>query len=312
MAVAPAPWAHRLAVVLSGATLLLIVAGGLVTNTGAALAVPDWPTTFGHNMFLFPWSGMVGGVFYEHTHRLLGAVVGVLTLALAAVLWLADDRRWLRGLGLVAIGLVVLQGLLGGLRVLLLRETLAIVHGCLAQAFFAFTVALALVTSGAWRAPAAPLPSADRRALARLSAAGVAALFGQIVLGALTTHGTRPGWVALHLAGAVIAAVAAGGLAFRVLARHAGQDALAWLARVLIALLGVQLALGLGAYVARFTAAAVPGGPAVALALPVAHRAIASLLLGAAVALALESWRRAPSTARRGVRSGAVAREVPA
>ncbi|HLB76563.1 MAG TPA: cytochrome oxidase assembly protein, partial [Candidatus Dormibacteraeota bacterium] len=93
--------AHRLAVLTAAVTGLLIVFGGLVTNTGAALAVPDWPTTFGHNMFLFPPSGMVGGVFYEHSHRLLGALVGLLTLALAAALWRAGGR--LRGLGVVAV-----------------------------------------------------------------------------------------------------------------------------------------------------------------------------------------------------------------
>ena len=148
-------WPHRLAVLTAGATLVLIVAGGLVTNTGAALAVPDWPTTFGHNMFLFPWSEMVGGVFYEHSHRLLGALVGLLTLGLAAALWLGEARRWVRGLGLLAALLVAAQGVLGGLRVLWLRETLAIVHGCVAQAFFALVVALAVVTSRAWLAPAA-------------------------------------------------------------------------------------------------------------------------------------------------------------
>ena len=86
-------WPHRLACVTAGATVGLIVAGGLVTNTGAALAVPDWPATFGHNLFLFPWSGMVGGVLVEHGHRLLGAGIGLLTVALAVTLGLGDARR---------------------------------------------------------------------------------------------------------------------------------------------------------------------------------------------------------------------------
>ncbi|MGH7264342.1 MAG: COX15/CtaA family protein, partial [Candidatus Rokuibacteriota bacterium] len=147
---------HRLASLTALATLVLIVAGGLVTNTGAALAVPDWPTTFGHNMFLFPWAGMVGGVFYEHSHRLLGAVVGLLTLGLAAALWLTEARRWVRLAGAAAVGVVCVQGLLGGLRVVLLEDALAIVHGCLAQAFFALVVALAAFTSPRWTAaPAA-------------------------------------------------------------------------------------------------------------------------------------------------------------
>jgi len=91
--------AHRLALALCAATFVLILIGGLVTNTGAALAVPDWPTTFGYNMFLFPWSKMVGGILYEHSHRLLGAAVGILTVALGVTLWLSERRRWLRGSG---------------------------------------------------------------------------------------------------------------------------------------------------------------------------------------------------------------------
>src|SRR5215468_543296 len=124
-------WPHRLACLTAGATVALIVAGGLVTNTGAALAVPDWPTTFGHNMFLFPPSGMVGGVFYEHSHRLLGALVGLLTLSLALALWGAGGR-W-RGLGIAAVIAVVVQGVIGGLRVVLTADTLAMIHGPVAQ-----------------------------------------------------------------------------------------------------------------------------------------------------------------------------------
>src|SRR5438132_5493893 len=111
------PWPHRLAVVTAAAALVLICIGGLVTNTGSALAVPDWPTTFGHNMFLYPWAQMVGGVFYEHSHRLIGAVVGVLTLALGVALW-PSRLRWL---GVAAIVAVIAQGVLGGLRVVLLQ-----------------------------------------------------------------------------------------------------------------------------------------------------------------------------------------------
>src|SRR2546422_10813583 len=98
----------------------------LVTDTGAALAVPDWPSTFGYNLFFYPWSQMVGGIFYEHSHRLIGAAVGLLTLGLAAALWGAGG--WFRWLGLAAVVAVVAQGVLGGLRVVLLEDTLAIVH----------------------------------------------------------------------------------------------------------------------------------------------------------------------------------------
>jgi cytochrome c oxidase assembly protein subunit 15 len=289
-------WPHRLAVLTAATTLVLIVAGGLVTNTGAALAVPDWPTTFGHNMFLFPWSQMVGGVFYEHSHRLLGALVGLLTLGLAAALWLGEGRRWVRGLGLLAVALVVAQGLLGGLRVLWLRDTLAIVHGCLAQAFFALVVALAVVTSRGWRIPAPAPGVAGTEGTWRLSLAAVAVLYLQIVLGALTTHA---GWVNLHLAGAAAAVVVCAALAGRLLARHGGEPPLARPGALLGALVVLQVALGLGAYLGRFTGLAVPGGAALALALPVAHRVAASLLLGLALVLALRAGRRRAAGGRR-------------
>jgi cytochrome c oxidase assembly protein subunit 15 len=290
MGLAPSAWAHRLACLTTGATLVLLVAGGLVTNTGAALAVPDWPTTYGRNLFLFPWSGMVGGIFYEHSHRLLGATVGALTVALAAVVWATDRRGWVRALGLLAVAIVSIQGLLGGLRVLWLRESLALVHGCLAQAFLALVVALAVVTSRDW--PAAARPGGDWRSTGRVALAAVVALYAQIVLGALTVHHRWPGWIALHLAGA---AVATGGvlvLARHVRRRHAGEPELARPGTALAALRGLQVVLGLGAYVARFSGLAVPGGAPVALALPVAHRATGAVLLGVAVVLALRSARR--------------------
>src|SRR5713101_8321665 len=104
-------WPHRLAVVTAAATLVLIFVGGLVTNTGSALAVPDWPTTFGYNMFLYPWSRMVGGVFYEHSHRLIGSLVGLLTVAFAVSLWVTEQRKSVRILGLVAVAAVVVQGI---------------------------------------------------------------------------------------------------------------------------------------------------------------------------------------------------------
>ena len=121
-------WPHRLAVILVCATFPLLFIGGLVTSMGAGLAVPDWPTTFGYHMFLYPWSKMVGGIFYEHSHRLVASFVGLLTIALAATFWLREKRAWLRWLGLATLALVIAQGVMGGLRVIWLQNTLAIVH----------------------------------------------------------------------------------------------------------------------------------------------------------------------------------------
>src|SRR5574337_685382 len=129
------PWPHRFAMLTAASTLMLIFVGGLVTNTGAGLAVPDWPTTFGYNMFLYPWSQMVGGIFYEHSHRLIGSTVGLLTLTLAFVLWVKEPARLPRWLGVAAVGAVIVQGVLGGLRVILVSvgSELALIHGLFAQ-----------------------------------------------------------------------------------------------------------------------------------------------------------------------------------
>src|SRR6476660_1125677 len=146
-------WPHRLA--------LLLFFGGLVTSKGAGLALPDWPTTFGYNMFLYPWSKMVGNIFYEHSHRLVAAAVGLLTIALALAFWLQERRHWLRRLGVAALLLVILQGVIGGLRVVLLEHTLAIVHAAFAQAFFALTVSLAIFPSPDWNSEPSDKPIID-------------------------------------------------------------------------------------------------------------------------------------------------------
>lgn len=260
---------------------MLLLFGGLVTNTGAALAVPDWPTTFGYNMFLYPWSKMVGGVFYEHSHRLLGAFVGVLTLAVAAALWITERRRGLRWFGLILVLLVGIQGLLGGLRVLLMKQTLAVLHGSLAPAFFALTVGLALVTSPVW----AEEPGESRRApdltLKGLALLTTGVLYLQIVFGALLTHlGQR---LDGHLAGALALVGLISVLAVRTLRRDASQPGLTRPARWLLGLLGLQLALGVGAYASRFTGLELPLAGYSSLAIPVIHRLIGAVLLALSV-----------------------------
>ena len=123
----------------------------MVTSKGVGLAVPDWPTTFGYNMFLFPVSKWVGGILFEHTHRLIASTVGFLTIILAIWIWRGEDRQWLRNLGLVALAAVILQGILGGLRVTMLKDEIGIFHACLAQAFLGLLVFIALLTTNFWR-----------------------------------------------------------------------------------------------------------------------------------------------------------------
>ena len=267
---------HRVGLATLAATGVLIVLGGLVTNTGAGLAVPDWPSTFGHNMFLFPWSQMIGGVFYEHSHRLVGALVGLLTLVLAAALWREGGR--LRRLGLVAVAIVLVQGVLGGLRVVLQQDTLAIFHGSLAQAFFALLAAVALLTTPRGRVAVAQVAPS----LKALTVVAAALVFVQIVFGAVLTHAGR---LDLHLVGAALVFVVVPLVTAQL--RRTADAVAAPLARLLLVLLGLQLALGAGSFLARFSSLWMPGGQTTVVLLPVAHRLVGSLILGAAVALAV-------------------------
>src|SRR2546426_1874746 len=270
------PVAYRLALATLAATCVLMLLGGLVTNTGAALAVPDWPSTFGYNMVLFPWSRMVGGIFYEHSHRLMGALVGLLTLALAAALWCEGGR--LRRLGLVAVAVVLAQGVLGGLRVVLLENTLAIFHGSLAQAFFALLGAIALLTAPRGRMAGAPVEPA----LKGVTVLAAALVYAQIVFGALLTHTGR---IDLHLAGAVLVFALVPVVTARL--RRSGDAVAVPVSRLLLVLLGVQLLLGVGSFLARFSSLWIPGEQLTVLVLPVAHRLVGSLILAAAVVLAV-------------------------
>ncbi|MGH7347379.1 MAG: COX15/CtaA family protein, partial [Candidatus Rokuibacteriota bacterium] len=213
---------------------------------------------------------------YKHSHRLMGALVGLATLALAGALWREGGR--LRRLGLVALAAVVVQGVLGGLRVVLLQDTLAIVHGCLAQAFFALLAVIVLLTAPRGRVAAAPVEPA----LKGLTVLAAVLVYVQIVFGALLTHAGR---IDLHLAGAVLVFVLVPIVAAQL--RRGGDAVAAPVSRVLIVLLGVQLLLGVGSFLARFSSLWIPGEQVTVTALPVAHRLVGSLILAATVVLAV-------------------------
>jgi cytochrome c oxidase assembly protein subunit 15 len=183
---APSPWLHRYAVFVAASVLVLIGSGGLVTSKGAGLAVPDWPTTYGYNMFAFPLSRWVGGVLYEHSHRLIASGIGFLTLILTVWLCLAEKRRWVRNLGIVALIAVITQAVLGGLRVIELKDQIGIFHACLAQAFLALLAVIALVTSRWWRRGAAGANSLS--GLRRLFTVLAVLIYVQLALGATMRH----------------------------------------------------------------------------------------------------------------------------
>lgn len=170
------------------ATVCLIGVGGLVTSHGVGMAVPDWPNTYGYNMFLFPIRLWNGGIFYEHTHRLVASGVGFLTTILAVWLWLKEERRWLRNLGIVAWFAVVLQGVLGGLRVTLIKDELGIFHATLAQAFLVLIAAIAFFLSGWWQRLAEAKESAIPAALRTGLTLAAILVFVQLGLGASMRH----------------------------------------------------------------------------------------------------------------------------
>src|SRR4051812_4481827 len=179
-------WLNRYAKFVAASTLLLIGAGGMVTSTGSGLSVPDWPNTYGWFMFTFPMSKWVGGIRYEHSHRLIASTVGFLTVILAIWTWKVEPRRWVRMLGFAALGAVILQGLLGGLTVLLLLPpAVSTGHAALAQLFFCITLSLAVFTSPRWLS--APV-TADDPALRRMMVATTALIYVQILLGATMRH----------------------------------------------------------------------------------------------------------------------------
>src|SRR5438876_1133476 len=185
-------WLNRFAWLTCLATLLLICSGGMVTSKNVGLAVPDWPTTFGYNMFLFPVSKWVGGILFEHTHRLMGSVVGFLTIILAVWLWLREDRPWVRSLGVIALGGVILQGILGGLRVTMMKDEIGIFHACIAQAFLGLLVVIALVTTNFWQTLANLRIDPLKLTQIKTLAIGITlAIYLQLALGATMRHQHR-------------------------------------------------------------------------------------------------------------------------
>ena len=182
---------YRFACFTAGAILLLICSGGLVTSTNSGLAVPDWPNSYGYNMFTFPWPRWSsGGVFHEHSHRLIASGVGLLTVILAVWLWLSEPRHWLRMLGAIAVAAVIVQGVLGGLRVIALKDEVGIFHAGLAQAFLCLICLIAFALSRAWErlGATACLDAAARDRLRTLVVLVTALIYGQLILGATMRH----------------------------------------------------------------------------------------------------------------------------
>jgi len=293
---------HKYSRLVVASTVLLILAGSFVTSTGSGLSVPDWPTTYGWNMFAFPPSKMVGGIFYEHGHRLIASTVGFMTIVLAAWIWITDSRRWLKWFGVGALGAVVAQGLLGGLTVLfLLPPAVSTAHAGLAEIFFCMTVAIAVFTSPSWIEGYAGVGADDVR-LRQLTTTTLVVIYTQILIGATMRHVgaglaipdfpwmfghiVPDHWspaIAIHFAhrfGALVATLSILATSTYIWMRHADRAELARPATLIIFLVGLQLMLGAFTVLSRRD-----------VWINSLHVVCGALVLTTALVIALRSWR---------------------
>ncbi len=291
---------HKFAKLVAGCTVLLVLAGSLVTSTDSGLSVPDWPTTYGQNMFTFPMSKWVGGIFYEHSHRLIASTVGLLTIVLAAWLWVAEPRRWIKRLGVVALAAVIVQGLLGGLTVrYFLPAPVSTAHAALAEIFFCLTVAIALFTSPGWIGGEGQV---DDAVLRRTATATSVLVYAQILVGAAMRH-TGAGlaipdfplmfghlipdhWdarIAVHFAhrlGALLVTLSILATSAHIWYHHRGQRALARPATLIVALAGIQITLGALTVLSQRN-----------VWINSAHVVCGALVLTTSLVITLRSWR---------------------
>jgi cytochrome c oxidase assembly protein subunit 15 len=283
---------HRFAVFLACWIFLLIVAGALVTSNDAGLSVPDWPTSFG-SWYKIP--KLVGGVKFEHTHRMIAQVAGLLTIALAVWTWRVEKRRWLRILAYTAVGTVIAQGILGGLTVkFFLPPPISSAHAALAQTFFCLAVAIAIFTGRKWLEENPRVEFDERKpSLFTLTLWSIFVLYVQLILGAMFRHHGLSWWP--HVVNAIVVSFVLAWTAVRALRSYSRIDAIRRPAVMMLSLVIVQLCLGFAAFLTRVAwgkDAAQPELPMVVST--VAHVAVGALLLATTVILAIQVWRNVP------------------
>jgi heme a synthase len=283
---------HRFAVLLACWTFLLIIAGALVTSNDAGLSVPDWPTSFG-SWYKIP--KLVGGVQFEHTHRMIAQGAGLLTIVLAIWTWRVEKRRWMRILGFAALATVIAQGILGGLTVLFyLPPPISSAHAALAQTFFCIAVAMAVFTGQRWVEEQPRVDFDQRRpSLFTLTLLSIFVLYVQLILGAMFRHHGLSWWP--HVVHAAVVSFVLAWTAIRALTVYSQIEAVRRPAILMLSLLIAQLCLGFTAFLTRVEW----GKDAVQPELPmvistVAHVAVGALLLATTVVLAIQVWRHAP------------------
>lgn len=287
------PWLHRYAIFVAFATFLLIIAGALVTSNDAGLSVPDWPTSFG----TFRMPRMVGGVKFEHGHRMIAGTVGILTLLLALWMWVREPRRWVRRLGGVAVLVVVAQAVLGGITVLFyLPVAISVSHATLAQAFFCLTASLALFTRSDWRWDERKMEDPVIPSLQHLAMAATVGILLQLVFGAAFRHSGLG--IVPHLVLATVVTLLVAWVMTRVFSRFSHERRVVRPALVLLGLLVVQIFLGVGSYVMRLAARNAPQPLPPIVAVTTAHVAVGALVLAASLVLTLQVYRLVAASGR--------------
>jgi len=284
------PGMHRFAKFVVAWTVLLFIAGALVTSNNAALSVPDWPKSFGT---WFPsLRQLAGGAFFEHSHRVIAGGLGIFTLVLAVLIWLKDNRRWLRWFGVIAVAGVAVQAVLGGEVVRqLLQYWLPVIHACFAQIVFGAVLAIAVFTSSWWISERPQLVDSGAPSIHTLAIVNAAVIFFQVVLGAGFRHSEIPVWP--HMAGAlaVLATVLWTAVALR--KRFGASSELSRARSLLHAIFGTQFLLGFGAYWARLES--LKAGPTSAtVILTVIHTVVGALLFAFSILVVLLCFRLVP------------------
>lgn len=273
-------------------TFVLIIAGALVTSNDAGLSVPDWPTSFG-SWYKIP--RLVGGVRFEHTHRMIAQGAGLLTIAMVILTWQVEKRRWMRLLSLAALGTVIAQGILGGITVLFyLPPAVSSAHAALAQTFFCIAVAMALFTGRKW-VEEVPRVEFDSRtpSLFTLTLLSIFVLYVQLVLGAMFRHHGLSWWP--HVANAVTVSFVLGWTTVRALSVYSNVEAVRRSAIVMLSLVIAQLCLGFTAFLTRVAWGRNSFQPELPMVVStVAHVAVGALLLATTVILAIQVWRHVP------------------
>jgi len=287
-------WLHRYTLLLAVCTLFLVIAGAEVTSHQAGLSVPDWPLSYGQVM-----PPMTGGVFFEHGHRMVATSVGLLTIGLVIFLARREKRAWMRRLGWIALGAVIVQGVLGGLTVLLLLPpAVSVAHACLAQLFFSTTVAMAVFTSRSWLRGPEPVSDYGWPSMRALAIVTPAAVLAQIALGAGFRH--RAISVLPHVIGAVVVSIIILTTCAFVLHQFPEHKALRKPATVLLGVTVLQFGLGLATYLAGSRADQPQLSTIVSTVL---HVAMGALTLAASVVLAIQIRRNVQVAAEAGANS---------